>query len=843
MVRLSVAAAAAPVGLLVVGLAAICSTAVLAGGAAVSDVPRLDGITIDGDPADWGERGFRIELLTSAGLDMLPADDLDAECRLGWTEDGLLVLVSVLDDTPYESRRADALWEADSIELFVAANPETAAFAQHIISPGLDPEYPDPRIEPYDLRADKSEKMSADVEVGEREGGYVLEMFFPWSNLKLSPEGGEEIGFQVFVNDADAPGEPFVVVWYPLMRSDGGSRASHIVRLAEKAGPPVRVAARGSYERFRRLCVDVAAVGELAGQTVELCAGERAVASAELAEEEGNASAKLLLPLPARGEPVPDLGVCLRGEAVAPCDLPDIGQARARALIEWMPFHFRPYVFSGDDFPECDFERPNLAEDAIGPYTIERTFYDRRYNEVDSADEPGRYGAVAKIVPEQGKPLTLYRTLFRLPEGHEPPWFPRDSGLQVALPPAPGLDPGILKRQAEAINDVFWMLFRYNFHREPNIAALACGLAETSPSGPKTTVADDFLAQDRQWWVGLKRKLYEMEQAYPEPFECPRPKEGEPAPVLREGTPEAAGMDPEGVEKIDALLGEWGADTDEGFAVCLARHGVVFLHKAYGERDGRPMTLTDKSWNASITKLLSATLTMMLIDQGRVALDDTVDTFLPPFRGVEVETPMTIRHLYTHTNGLWGHWGDEMHDFDQLIGYYYPYLDVGKRFEYNGAGYSVAGKIIEMVSGEAIPQFYKHHLLGPLGCENLDVIGNSGDSFAAPMDLAKIAQMVLNRGAYGDTQFFGEDTFEQMLPEKLTKVLGPNASMSRGIGCHWMSQEEFGKGTFGHGAASSADLIISPEKDLVIVMTRNVAGENFGKYHSKFLEAVAEAVE
>ncbi len=120
MLRLSVVAAAVRVGLVVVVLAVSCSTALWAGGAAVSDVPRLDGITVDGDPADWGERGFRIELLTSAGLDMLPADDLEAECRLGWNGDGLLVLVSALDDVPYESRRGDALWEADSIELFVA---------------------------------------------------------------------------------------------------------------------------------------------------------------------------------------------------------------------------------------------------------------------------------------------------------------------------------------------------------------------------------------------------------------------------------------------------------------------------------------------------------------------------------------------------------------------------------------------------------------------------------------------------------------------------------------------------------------------------------------------------
>jgi CubicO group peptidase (beta-lactamase class C family) len=850
MLRLSVvvsaaraSSAAARVGLLLVVLAAVCSSAAQAGGPVVSDVPPIDGITVDGDPTDWGDRGFHIELLVSDDISMRPPDDLDAECRLGWNSDGLLVLVSVLDDTPYESRSAKELWEHDSIELFVAADRETAAHAQFIVSPGLDPEYPDTRIQPGDQRADKSEEMTADIEVREQEGGYVLEMFFPWSNLQLAPTGGEEIGFQVFVNDSDGPDDRFSVIWHPRMRSDGGSRASHIVCLAEEAGPPVRIAARGSYERFRRIRVDVAAVAELAGESVELCEGTCAVASAELAEKEGRVSAKLVVPLPPRGEPLPEVAVCLDDEVVVPCELPDIEQARARELIEGMPFHFRPYVFGGTNFPSCDFERPNLAEDMIGSYTVERTFYDQHYNEVDSADEPGRYGAVVKIVPEQGKLLTLYRTLFRMPESYELKWFPRYSGLQVALPPMKGFDPRIAERQADAINDVFWMLFRFNFDREPSIAALAASLAETTPEGPKTTVANDFFAQDRQWWVGLKRKLYEMDEAYPEAFECPRPKEGDPAPVLREGTLEEAGADPEGVEKIDALLKEWAADSGEGFAVCLARHGVVFLHKAYGERDGRPMTLTDKSWNASITKLLSATLTMTLVDQGRVELDDTVDKFLPPFRGVEVETPITIRHLYTHTAGLWGHWGDELHDFDQLIGYYYPHLDVGKRFEYNGAGYSIAGKIIEMASGEAIPQFYKRHLLDPLGCENLDVFGNSWDSRAAPMDLAKIGQMLLNRGAYGDMRFFSEDTFAQMMPDKLTKVLGSDKTSEVGIGCYWMSEKEFGKQTFGHGAASSADLLISPEKDMVVVMTRNMAGKNFGKYHQKFLEAVAEAVE
>jgi len=155
-------------------------------------------------------------------------------------------------------------------------------------------------------------------------------------------------------------------------------------------------------------------------------------------------------------------------------------------------------------------------------------------------------------------------------------------------------------------------------------------------------------------------------------------------------------------------------------------------------RDGKAMTVTDKSWMASITKLLSGTLMMMLVDKGLVALDDPVDKYLPVFRDVEVERPLTIRRLYVHTNGLWGHWGDDLNDFEETIACYYPYLKVAQRHAYNGAGYALGGKIIEVVSGEAIPQFYKEHLLAPLGCENTSVVGTSFDTRSVPLDIARI---------------------------------------------------------------------------------------------------------
>jgi CubicO group peptidase (beta-lactamase class C family) len=86
------------------------------------------------------------------------------------------------------------------------------------------------------------------------------------------------------------------------------------------------------------------------------------------------------------------------------------------------------------------------------------------------------------------------------------------------------------------------------------------------------------------------------------------------------------------------------------------------------------------------------------------------------------------------------------------------------------------------------------------------------------------------------------ETFQQMLPERLTKELGPDTSEVWGIGTVWYKGEGLAEGTFGHGAASGATLRIDPKDDLVIVMTRNTAGSNINKYHPMFLQAIADGI-
>ncbi|MEW6755736.1 MAG: serine hydrolase domain-containing protein [Candidatus Latescibacterota bacterium] len=595
--------------------------------------------------------------------------------------------------------------------------------------------------------------------------------------------------------------------------------------------------ATAQYEHLRRVRLQVHAVAELGGHPVEIRQDGRTVASAPLESRGPRCTTGLCLPVPERGRGFGTLEAWVDGKRVSGIELADPDEQRARALME-IEVHCQPSVFTGAELPACGPAQPTWVEDLLGPYTVRTAYYDSAYALVTAAERPGRYGAVIDIVPERGRPLRRYRTLFRQPRDLQ--WWNVDLPVQLELPAELGISPQAVQDHSRVLREhLKWRLVD-GFWRDDGAAPLFAGLFEArNPGSGDPGPAGDVLAQDRQWWVGLKRRQSGLDTLYAQPFVCPRPAAGPPAPVVREGTPQEAEVDPQGVARLDSLLQAWAASSDEGFAVCIARHGVIVLHRAYGQRDGRPMTVEDPSWMASITKLLSSTLMMMLVDQGVVGLDSRVDPFLTDLGGVEVAVPLTVRHLYTHTNGLWGHWGDDLHDFEAVVAGYYPFLRVGQHHEYNGAGYSLGGKLIEAASGEALPQFFRRHLLDPLGCTHTYVTDSAGGARSVPLDIARIGQMLLNGGAYGDLRFFGKETFAQMLPVRLTQVLGPQTQTEWGIGTVWYRQDGLGEGTFGHGAASSATLRIDPQNDLVVVMTRNAAGTGFGEYHPRFLEAVA----
>ncbi len=458
------------------------------------------------------------------------------------------------------------------------------------------------------------------------------------------------------------------------------------------------------------------------------------------------------------------------------------------------------------------------------------------------ADKLGRYGAVARINTIDGRHFTRFLTLFRAPDGmHE--WLgPSADGLP--LNPQLGIDPAIAVEHDDLIRGFFNRTLRDGAAHSSDAAVFLAWLSETQPGQEPISTFNGPEAADRQWWVGLKRRLNGNDRRFPESFVCPRPIAPPSVPVLREGTVQEAGFQTDAIDEIDAVLQEWAANSDQAFIACIARHGVIILHRAYGVRDGQPMTTETKSWMASLTKLLNGTLVMMAVDQGLIDLDAPINVYLPAFEGIQTETPATVRHLFTHTAGLWGHWGDERHDFEHLVAAYYPHLKIGRMLQYNGASLALGSKILEQVTGESLPQLYKNHLLDPLGCTNTEVSNSSYDARSTAIDMARIGQMILNRGAYGDKRFFRESTFEQMLPQRLTQLLGPETTAEWGIGTIWFNMffpsDGLSLQTFTHGSASNSRLLIDPENDLIISMTRNRDGCNFDKYASIFNRIVME---
>jgi len=804
------------------------------------EAPKLDGIEVDGNRADWTEAGLHIGLLTTVEGDVKPPADFDTSFWVGWDEGGLLLLLDVRDDDPVEAADIPAIATKDAVEIFVASGVGAVDYYQVAIAPGRTEEQDALRHHFSDFR-NTEPKPPLEIEAARTitDTGYVLEVRLPWQNLAYTPGYGDEVGLQLFVNDVDDESRGFKVKFYPW-RYDGGtypySFRMHRVRLAHKGGPDTLAKAVLKGGPAEPVTLEILAVEELAGSIVKAKAGGKTLGRGRFEAADGRARCTLTLteyPDPS-GDNAIALLVGRRQVGQTPID--GVGKARARALVD-AAINFSPCVFRGNAFPKCEFDDPHEAEKLLGEYTIQQRFYDNEYNEVTAAEKPGRYGAVIDIVPAKGRPLRRFRTLLRLPDaaGGFGMWFFRPE-LSMTLPDAYGIAPDVLAEHFEDVKGYVWRAFTDSFKHDPQAGALMAALYHAEPTGSPVRQNERALALDRQWWVGLKRKIYGTDAMWPEPFVCPRPVEGPPAPVLRKGTEKEAGFKPGAAKRIDALLKDWAADSDQAFAVCVARNGVAILHEAYGERDGAPMTVTTKSWMASTTKLLSGILMWMCVDQGRVDPDDPVDKYLPALRDIEVEQPLTVHRLYTHTNGLWGHWGDDMNDLEEVVAGYYPYLNVGVEHVYNGTGYALGGKVIEAASGEAIPEFFLNHLLNPLGCPNTDAVDTNARSVSTPMDLAKIGQMLLNGGAYGDMRFFSEETMQKVMPAKLTGVLeAAEAAPEWGIGVVFaLDAKGFSKRTFGHGAASAATFYVDPDNKLVVTMTRNSAGRNFGKYHDQF---------
>jgi CubicO group peptidase (beta-lactamase class C family) len=145
-----------------------------------------------------------------------------------------------------------------------------------------------------------------------------------------------------------------------------------------------------------------------------------------------------------------------------------------------------------------------------------------------------------------------------------------------------------------------------------------------------------------------------------------------------------------------------------------------------------PMRPDDLFWIASMSKSITATAFMMLVDEGKVNIDDPVEKYLPEFKGQRVaeegdkdhphppKHPITVKEILSHTSGLIKASDPKATRAyvlkDNVAGYAsMPLLrEPGTKYEYNNCGISTAGRIIEVLSGVPYADFVQQRLFDPL---------------------------------------------------------------------------------------------------------------------------------
>jgi D-alanyl-D-alanine carboxypeptidase len=179
------------------------------------------------------------------------------------------------------------------------------------------------------------------------------------------------------------------------------------------------------------------------------------------------------------------------------------------------------------------------------------------------------------------------------------------------------------------------------------------------------------------------------------------------------------------VGQIDQLVTKTLADTGVPSAeIAIVRDGKLVLNKAYGKaNEGLPARADLPYQIASNSKQFTAMALILLRDEGKLSLDDTVSKYIPGITGGD---RITIRQLLSHTSGLQDFWPQDYSfaDMEQPASPQHIVdkwakkpLDFqpGARWQYSNTGYVVAGIIAEKVSGEPLMTYLGRKIFTPLG--------------------------------------------------------------------------------------------------------------------------------
>jgi len=358
---------------------------------------------------------------------------------------------------------------------------------------------------------------------------------------------------------------------------------------------------------------------------------------------------------------------------------------------------------------------------------------------------------------------------------------------------------------------------------------------------------------------------------------------GSPFPAA---APESVGLSSAKLREAMDSVRSWSErERIMGGSLLVIRNGTMVFHEAAGWADkerGLPLRTDHVVSMRSMTKPLVGTAVMMLIEDGRLRLEDRVSRYLPSFDNGR-SRDITIFQLLTHTSGITGEiYNDQngtgtpyrsLREAVDSVGVRGPTLPPGTQYSYSAPGTSTLGAIITEVSGMPAEEFIRRRLLTPLGMTDsrLDLplddplrprvastyrrengrwarywdntqplavpfFRASGGLWSTSLDYARFIMMMLQRGRFEGQQILAQASVELALRPHAAYVY--TAEQQRGrdrfYGLHWTVYTDryrpvdppFAAGIFEHAGSDGTLAWADPSRGLILIYITQSRGQD-----------------
>ena len=334
-----------------------------------------------------------------------------------------------------------------------------------------------------------------------------------------------------------------------------------------------------------------------------------------------------------------------------------------------------------------------------------------------------------------------------------------------------------------------------------------------------------------------------------------------------------------------------------GIVTLVMEKGKIVHHEAAGMADikaGRKMEKDALFWIASMTKSVNAAAVMTLVDEGKLSLDEPASKWLPELGKMKLadggmpKTPITLRRLLSHTAGIAFPPRKATDGAISLKSYVASLLraplafEPGSGYEY-GFGPTVAGRIIEIVSGMKYDEFLQKRLFAPLGMKDTQfnpdeshrariartytmdedthelrpgynpfvtsdvsvthMVEPAGGLFSTARDMGRFYAMIANKGELDGVRILSATAVADMTAP--VTAGGRLQGYAAGWQCNTEEQRPCSTmpiGSFGHGGAFATNGWVDPEHQLVTVfLVQNVMVPDSGKPKDAFQTLVMQA--